>query len=97
MWMFYCKKKVIFRGWPRGVVVKFTCSALVAQGLSVQIPSLDLHTVHRAVLWWRPTYRVEEDWHRCELKDRLPQAKRGGLAKDVSSGLIFLTKKLINK
>ena len=30
------------RGWPRGVVVKFVHSALVAQGLQVQIPGVDL-------------------------------------------------------
>ena len=39
------------RGWPGGVVVKFTRSALVACGSQVQIPGADLHTTHQAVLW----------------------------------------------
>ena len=39
-----------------------------------------------------PTYKVEEDEHGCELRASLPQ-ERGGLAADVSSGLIFLKKK----
>ena len=35
--------KNILGGWPGGVVVKFTCSALVAQGLWVWILGVDLH------------------------------------------------------
>ena len=48
-----------------GIVVKFPCSTLVAQGLRVQIPGKDLHIAHQAMLWQHPTYKVEEDWHRC--------------------------------
>ena len=48
------------------------------------------------MLWWRPTYKEEEEWHRYKLNNNLPQAKRGKLAADVSLGPIFLTKK-INK
>ena len=51
--------------WPSGVVVKCTRSALAAQGLRVQIPGVDSHTTHQAMLWQRPTYKIEEDWHRC--------------------------------
>ena len=36
-----------FRGGPGGVVVKFVCSALAAQGLWVQILGEDLHTTHK--------------------------------------------------
>ena len=54
---------------------------------------MDLLTARQATLWRRPTYKVEEDWQGCELSDNLPQAKRGRLATDVSSGPIFLTKK----
>ena len=32
------------RGWPGGIVVMFARSALVAQGLQVWIPRVDLHT-----------------------------------------------------
>ena len=53
----------------------------------------DLHITHQAVLWRHPTYKVEEDWHRCSLRDNLPRAKRGRWATDASSGSIFLTKK----
>ena len=51
------------RGQPAGVVVKFRHSALAAQSLRVQILGLDLHTAHQTMLWWHPTYKVEE-WHR---------------------------------
>ena len=52
-------------GRPGGVMVKFTGSTLVAQGSLVQIPGTDLHTAQQAMLWLRPTYDIEEDWHRC--------------------------------
>uniref|UniRef100_A0A8C4KQQ4 Uncharacterized protein n=1 Tax=Equus asinus asinus TaxID=83772 RepID=A0A8C4KQQ4_EQUAS len=39
----------------------------------------------------RPTYKVEEDGHGCELRASLPQQKKRGLAV-VTSGLIFLQK-----
>ena len=40
-----------------------------------------------------PTYKTEEDWHRCYLRANLPQAKRGRLVTDVSSGESFSAKK----
>ena len=52
MWLFKFK----LRGQPGGVVVKFVRSALVvAQGLQVQILSVDLHTACQAKPWWRST------------------------------------------
>ena len=57
------KKKLTGR--PRGVVIKFTCSTSVARSLQIQILGVDLHTAHKAMLWQRPTYKIEEDWHRC--------------------------------
>ena len=83
--------KVICKGQPGGIVVRFVCSAPGTQGSQVQILDTDLHVALGAMLWQCPTYRVEEDWHRCWLSDNLPQAKRGRLATDVSSGPIFLT------
>ena len=74
-------------------MAKFVCSASVAQGSGIQIPGADLCTTQHAMLWWHPMYKMEEDWHRHQLSDRLPQAKRGRLATDVSSGPIFLSKK----
>ena len=44
------------RGWPGGVMVKFTYSTLVAQGVQVQILGVDQHTTHQAMLWWCPTH-----------------------------------------
>ena len=44
-------------GWPGGIVVEFVCSALMAQGLQVQISVMDLLTAHQAMLWQHPTYR----------------------------------------
>ena len=48
-----------------GMVVKILPSALVAPGSWVRIPGTDLHTTHQVMLWWLPTYKIEEDWHRC--------------------------------
>ena len=63
------------QGWPGGIVAKLTHSASAAQDLWVRIPGADLHTAPEATLWWRPTYKIEEDWHRCQLINNLPQAK----------------------
>ena len=51
-------------GWPGGIVVKCMHSALVAQGSRVLISGADLHTARQAMLWWCPTYKIEEEWHR---------------------------------
>ena len=40
-------RKRMMRGLPAGVVVKFTHSALAAQGSRVRIPGMDLHMVHK--------------------------------------------------
>ena len=53
--------KSISWGWPSGIVVKFTHSALKAWGSWVQIPGADLHTAHQATLWRHPTYKIDED------------------------------------
>ena len=50
---------------PSGIVIKFAHSALVAQGSWVQILGVELHTTHQAMLWQHPTYKIEEDWHKC--------------------------------
>ena len=42
-------------------MVKFTRSALVAWGLLVWILGMDLRTAYQAMLWLRPTYKLEED------------------------------------
>ena len=66
------------QGWPGGIVVKFVRSALGAQGSQVQIPGVDLHTTHQAMLWWRPTYKIEEDCYWCLLRANLPHWKKNG-------------------
>ena len=49
---------------PLGAVVKFGVLCFGSLGSRVQIPGADL--LHSsAMLWWQPTYEVEEDWHRC--------------------------------
>ena len=58
-------KKKKSRGWPSGVVVKFVHSASVARGLWVQILGVDINTSHQVMLWQHPTYKIEEDQHRC--------------------------------
>ena len=53
------------KGQAGGIVVKFVHSALVAKSSWVLIPGSDLYTTHQAMLWRCPTYKMEEDWHRC--------------------------------
>ena len=86
---------MIVWGWPGGIVDKLLLSASVGQGLQVWILDMDLYTTHQAMVWRHPAYKIEEDWQRCQLRDNLPQARRGRLAMAVSSGPIFLTKKNI--
>ena len=45
------QKIKLLRGQPGGVVVKFTPSALAAWGSQFQIPGMDLHSAHQAMLW----------------------------------------------
>ena len=54
-----------FPSWSGGIVIKFMCSAVAAWGSWVRIPGMDLHSAHQAMLWRRPIYKIEEDWHRC--------------------------------
>ena len=68
-------KESIHRGQPRGTEVKFTRSISVARGSPVRIPGADLHTVIKPCCGRRPTYKVEEDEHRCWLRASLPQQK----------------------
>ena len=69
----YERQKTSLRGQPHGVVVGFGRLCFGSPGLWVQIPGTDL--CHSAMLWWQPTYKVEEDWHRCQLRTNLPQAR----------------------
>ena len=54
--------KIKVGGWPGGIVDKFARSTSAAQGSLVHILGADLHTVHQATLWQRPTYKIDEDW-----------------------------------
>ena len=78
---------------PGGTGVKFTQFASVAQGLLVWILGVDMAPLSKPCFGRRPTYKVEEEGHRRQLRASLPQQKKRGLAVDVSSGLIFLKKK----
>ena len=55
-----------------GVVVKFMCSTAAAWGLWVWILGADLQMAYQAMLWRHPTYKIEEDWCRCQLGAKLP-------------------------
>ena len=52
-------------GRPGRVGLRFTCSASAAWGSLVEIPSVNIHTTYQAMLQWCPTYKIEDDWHRC--------------------------------
>ena len=52
-------------GQPGGVAVKCARSASVARSLLVQILGMDMAPLGTPCCGRRPTYKVEEDGHRC--------------------------------
>ena len=82
------------RGQPGGLVVEFAHLALGAQGLRAQILGADLRATHPAMLWWYPTYEMEEDWHNVSsgpiiLTKQRKQLNRVGSFKMTSKALCF--------
>ena len=65
--------KIKNRGWPHGLEVKF---GALCFGGPVQMLGADLHHLQVAMLWWQPTYKIEEDWNRCQPRANLPPAKK---------------------
>ena len=57
-------KTTDYRGRLHKAVVKFSLRS-AARGWPVWIPGVDLHIIHQAVPWQRPTHKTEEDGHRC--------------------------------
>ena len=61
-------------GCPCGRVVKDLRILLQWPGFMGSDLGTDLF--HLSSMSWRhPTYKIEEDWHRCQLRANLPQAK----------------------
>ena len=56
--------KIKSRGWPLDVVVWFSVLCFGDPVLQVWIPRVELRH-SSAMLWWQPTYKIEEDWHQC--------------------------------
>ena len=67
-------QKMKHGGWPGGVVVKFTHAPLAAWGFQVQIPGAYPTPLIGPGCGSIP-HKIEEDWHRCYLRDNLPQQK----------------------
>ena len=44
--------------------LKFHMLCFSSPGSGVWMLGVDPHH-SSAMLWWRPTYEIEEDWHRC--------------------------------
>ena len=63
------------RGQPGGTVFKCTCSASAARGSPVQILGAYRALLGKPCCGRRPTYKVEEDGHGCELRASFPQQK----------------------
>ena len=82
------------RGWPHGTAVKFAHFTLVARGSPVRLLGADMVPLGKPCCGRRPTYEVEEDGHGMSAQGQSSSARRGELAADLGSGLIFLQKKL---
>ena len=80
-------------GWLGSVAVKFLCSALAAHGSQVGIPGVDVRPNHQALLWQASHMWSRGRWARMLAQGQSFSAARGGLAVDVSSGLISLKNK----
>ena len=85
-------REVLCGGWPGGVVI--VCTLFLSGPGFTGLDTRHGYT-HRLSSHDRehPTYKIEEDWHRCQFSNNFPPAKRGRLATDVSSVTIFLRKK----
>ena len=59
------QKSVTLGGRPGGVVGKFAHSALAAWALLVRIPAAHLAVLIKLCCGRRPTYKIEDDGHRC--------------------------------
>ena len=57
--------KLVVGGWPRGRVVKFMCSTLVAQGFTGSDPGCRHSTAHQAMLRQHPTQDNQKDLQLC--------------------------------
>ena len=57
--------KIVSWGQTSGAAVKFTRSASAAWSLPVRIPGVDMAPLVKPCCGGHPTYKVEEDGHRC--------------------------------
>ena len=60
------------RAQPGGAAVKCARSASVAGGSPVRISGVDMAPLGKPCCGRRPTYKVEEDGHGCQLRANLP-------------------------
>ena len=87
-------KNLFTGGLPGGTVVNFAHSTSMAWGSAVRILGVDLHTTCQALLWQASHIESKGRWAWMLAQGQSSSAKRGKLAADISSGLIFLKNNL---
>ena len=86
-------KKYLFGGRPGGKAVKCTHSASAARSSPVRMSGADMVPLGVPCCGRHPTIKSRGRWARMLAQGQSSSAQRGGLAADVSSGLIFLQRK----
>ena len=72
-------------GQPYSIVVEFSTLCFHAPDSQVWFPGTDLHHLS-AMPRQQPTYKIEEDWHRCQLRVKLPHQNKRERKNGIAQG-----------